>query len=72
MNLKDNLEDFFKNIGSLDPQLKNIEPSLKKIVSDNSGNPEFKKNVLKGLSKHKKSLGNQSEVMDKMIKKFLG
>lgn len=70
MNLNDNLDEFLKNIGSLDPELKGLEPLLKKMVSDNEDNPDFKKNVLKGLKGVKKGLGNDGAIVDKMINKF--
>jgi len=70
MSQANNINEYLKDLKSNNPEIKNLMDSLSKLIKENKGNIDFKQKISKELTPLRKSLGENGQVVDSIIKQL--
>lgn len=70
MSQANNINDYLKDLKDSNPEIKTLMDSISTLIKENKGDKDFKDKISKELTPLRKSLGENGQVVDSIIKQL--
>jgi len=70
MSQSNNINDYLKDLKDSNPEIKTLMDSISTLIKEKKGDKDFKDKISKELTPLRKSLGENGQVVDSIIKQL--
>jgi len=70
MSQANNINDYLKDLKDSNPEIKTLMDSISTLIKEKKGDKDFKDKISKELTPLRKSLGENGQVVDSIIKQL--